>query len=488
MAEMSQPPTDQARTPSVLSDIGRVRTVGTAALALWAQAEAHRLAAEFDRVGVPVLLLKGPDLQARLYGTPAAYPSSDVDVLVKRKQVRVARATLERSGWSFEPDNGVLWRFSRAASFERAGFRVDLHWGLHAAHLPAWSLQPLERRLWTGAQRGRSGMLESDAESLLVYLAVHVVGHGFERPQWTENVRRAAALVEDWDEVWRVARRAHVEGAVRAALDGRASGARVAILDGTWGRVVSGMSWLTRGHFIPLSIRDRVRDAVALGREGFGFVGIGSGRIRTISGLDLVVPPGVFRPWALTEELAVAGLSAIEGLRSPVIVDVGTGCGAVALSIANERSDAEVHGTDTSARAIRAARRNGRRVGLRHARFHRGSLLGPLPTELRGRVSAIVTNLPADPPATTLELSPAEEPRRSLVGPGADGLDLMRALALEAREFLGPGGRLLLMLLDWQSEILLAELRTMGYEASGVMPSRRTDHRFCSAEWRGSTS
>jgi hypothetical protein len=61
-------------------------------------------------------------------------------------------------------------------------------------------------------------MLEPDPESPLVFLAVHVVGPRFERPQWTENVKRAAELVSDWDRVWVIARESRVEGAVRRAL------------------------------------------------------------------------------------------------------------------------------------------------------------------------------------------------------------------------------------------------------------------------------
>ncbi len=156
--------------------------LGGIAHALWVQAEGRKAAAELRPAGIPVLLLKGPDLQARLYGTPAAYASGDVDVLIPPRMAPRARAALIQAGWIFSPDNGVLWRFSRAAAFDREGFRLDLHWGLHAAHLPAWSLRSLERRLWEGARIGPSGMREPDAESLVVFLAVHVVGRGSNVP------------------------------------------------------------------------------------------------------------------------------------------------------------------------------------------------------------------------------------------------------------------------------------------------------------------
>jgi len=238
------------------------------ATALWVQGEGRKAAEELRRAGVRVLLLKGPDLQQRLYGTPAAYASGDVDVLIPPRSAARARSALVRAGWVFSPDNGVLWRLSRAAAFDRESFRLDLHWGLHAAHLPAWSLRSLEDRLWRGARPGRSGMLEPDTESLLVFLAVHVVGHGFERSDWGENVHRAAALVEDWAEVWEIAREARVQGAVHAALEDR-HGSDAPILDGAWGRTVSLATWIGRGHFIPPAERDRMRRWVALVRERF---------------------------------------------------------------------------------------------------------------------------------------------------------------------------------------------------------------------------
>ena len=218
-----------------------------AALALWAQAEARKVATDLGGIGIPVMMLKGPDLQMRLYGTPAAYASGDVDVLVTRAHAERARGRLVEQGWTFSTDNGVLWRLSGAAAFARDGFTLDLHWGLHAAHLPAWTLQRLERRLWERAARGPSGMLEPDAESLMVYLAVHVVGHRFERPQWQENVKRAADLVSDWERVQVIAQEARVEGAVQRALAARepdpanptsrrrvGSGGRGAQLDRPW--------------------------------------------------------------------------------------------------------------------------------------------------------------------------------------------------------------------------------------------------------------
>src|SRR4051794_16671218 len=78
------------------------------ARAMWSQAKLRECLDVLSQSDIPVLLLKGPDLQARLYGTPAAYASSDADVLIPRARAREARETLEGQGWSFEPSNGVL--------------------------------------------------------------------------------------------------------------------------------------------------------------------------------------------------------------------------------------------------------------------------------------------------------------------------------------------------------------------------------------------
>ena len=237
-------------------------SLGPVIFALWGQAESRRLREELEMLGIPVLLLKGPDLQQRLYGTPAAYMSGDVDVLIPRWEAQRARRTLEAAGWKFDTENGVLWKLSAAATFERSGFSADVHWGLHAAHLPAWSFRRLEDALWHGAERGQSGFLEPDPETLLVFLAVHVVGHGFARPEWQENVRRAADLVADWSRVWRIARVAHVSRAVQAALGSQEEGVTLPVLDGVAGRAVWYATFVLRGHILPKRFRSRIRETL----------------------------------------------------------------------------------------------------------------------------------------------------------------------------------------------------------------------------------
>src|SRR2546422_1903852 len=114
----------------------------------------------------------------------------------------------------------MLWRLSRACLLEHEGAYLDLHWGIHARGLPAVFLRSLERELWNRARRRDDGVYEPRIESLTVYLAVHAAGHHFGRPGWVDSVHRAAAMVDDWDEVWRAAPRRHVEGALAGAMQG----------------------------------------------------------------------------------------------------------------------------------------------------------------------------------------------------------------------------------------------------------------------------
>ena len=157
--------------------------------------------------------------------------------------------------------------------------------------------------------------------------------------------------------------------------------------------------------------------------------------------LDLVlgVAPGVFVPRPETEVLVERALETLEGLADPVVADVGTGTGAVALAIKRDRPDARVLATDISAEAVSVARANASRHGLA-VEVHAGNLLSPLPEEIRGRIDLIVSNPPYVTRAEYEEL-PEEvraEPYEALVG----GTDVHRRLAEEAPRWLRPGGRL----------------------------------------------
>jgi tRNA1(Val) A37 N6-methylase TrmN6 len=455
----------------------------SAALALWSQARTRHAAADLGRARIPVLLLKGPDLQERLYGTPAAYLSGDVDILVPRRLRARARRALVRAGFRFDPSNGVLWRMSGAASYEREGFFLDLHWGLHAGQLPSWCFRSLERDLWANATPGAHGMFEPDVESLIVFLAVHAAGHRFERAEWSENVRAAASLNPDWRRVRGIARRARAVGAVRRALRPEATGREQPVLDGAYGRFVAIFSWLGRGHFLPRSLRDRLRDPVELWRSGYGFIGR-HGSQRVLGGIRFTTPRGVFRPGSLATELARSVLAEAETFTAPVLVEVGTGTGAVALLVAKERPDATVHATELSVRAFGAAKRNLRASGLAGVHLYEGDLLTPLPDELHGRVDIVLSNLPSEAAALTGGPDP-RVPERTYMGRDPDGLGLVRELAAGARRFLKPGGVLLLMLEPWQWDVILPDLGGLGYAPADLRTAEGSPFVYGSLRFLG---
>lgn len=155
--------------------------------------------------------------------------------------------------------------------------------------------------------------------------------------------------------------------------------------------------------------------------------------------ITVTVRPGVFIPRPETEVLVDVALECLGERREPLVVDVGTGTGAVALAIADERPGSSVFATDLSAEAIELARENGARLGL-SIMVLRGDLLEPLPVELRGEVDLVVSNPPY---VTAVEYDdlPAEvraDPHLALLG----GTRLHQRLAAEAIGWLRRGGAL----------------------------------------------
>ncbi len=153
--------------------------------------------------------------------------------------------------------------------------------------------------------------------------------------------------------------------------------------------------------------------------------------------VTLEVRPGVFVPRPETEVLVGAALEALGDVEDPVVVDAGTGTGAVALAIKDERPDATVLATDLAPEAVELARANAAQLGLEISVFE-GDLLDPLPEELRGWVDLVVSNPPYVTPEEYEDL-PAEvraEPRLALVG----GVEVYERLAGQALRWLRDGG------------------------------------------------
>ena len=153
--------------------------------------------------------------------------------------------------------------------------------------------------------------------------------------------------------------------------------------------------------------------------------------------LTLTVRPGIFVPRPETEIVVEHALATLEGLEEPIVVDVGTGTGAIALAIADEHPGARVVGTDLAPEAVRLARDNATRLGA-DVLVLEGDLLEPVDPSLRGRVDLVVSNPPYVEAAELADL-PAEvraDPVLALVG----GVPVYRRLFAEARPWLRAGG------------------------------------------------
>ncbi|MEV0856921.1 peptide chain release factor N(5)-glutamine methyltransferase [Nocardia fluminea] len=151
--------------------------------------------------------------------------------------------------------------------------------------------------------------------------------------------------------------------------------------------------------------------------------------------IDLAVGPGVFVPRPETELLFAWALAYLETLphdHTPIVVDLCTGSGALALAIAHARPDAEVHAVELDPDALTWARRNAdTRIaeGDSPITLYADDVTDPaLLTLLTGRVDLVVANPPYIPESATLDPEVADhDPHRALFG-GPDGLDVIRAM------------------------------------------------------------
>jgi release factor glutamine methyltransferase len=190
-------------------------------------------------------------------------------------------------------------------------------------------------------------------------------------------------------------------------------------------------------------------------------------------GLRVAVEPGVFVPrqrTALLVEQAVARLRSC--CRTPVVVDLCCGSGAVGLAVATAAGPVELHAADVDPVAVRCARRNLAPVG---GRVHRGDLYAALPPRLRGRVDLLAVNAPYVPSAAVALMPPEardHEPRAALDG-GPDGTDLQRRIAAGARHWLAPGGTLLVETSARQAPHTVAAVEAGGLHAAAVRDGER---------------
>lgn len=162
--------------------------------------------------------------------------------------------------------------------------------------------------------------------------------------------------------------------------------------------------------------------------------------------LEILVEPGVFVPRDSSEFLAEQAVRRLRKRKHPVHVDLATGAGTVALAVANEVPKARVFGADIAEDAVKLARRNARRLGLK-VKFSAGDLFEPLPATLLGSVDVITLHPPYVAAGEVDDLPDeikAWEPVHTLTDHSDDGLGLVRRTVEEAPAWLRRNGWLLM--------------------------------------------
>ncbi|MBZ0310150.1 MAG: peptide chain release factor N(5)-glutamine methyltransferase, partial [Anaerolineae bacterium] len=160
--------------------------------------------------------------------------------------------------------------------------------------------------------------------------------------------------------------------------------------------------------------------------------------------IEVNVTPDVLIPRPETEMLVEKALQWASERPHNFIVDVGTGSGIIALTLAKHLRNAHITAIDISQTALQVARSNGELLGLDHrVRWLQGDLLQPM-IQMRDLVDLIVANLPYIQTHELEQLEVAKyEPIIALNG-GQDGLDYFRRLLADARLILRPKGCILL--------------------------------------------
>lgn len=183
--------------------------------------------------------------------------------------------------------------------------------------------------------------------------------------------------------------------------------------------------------------------------------------------LDLAVGPGVFIPRPETELVAGKAMELLP--RDGTIVDIGTGSGAIALSIADERPDARVLATEASKTALGWARKNRATMGL-HLDILDGDLFAPLPHRLKGHIDVVVSNPPYVAwsmrhrlPRDVVEHEPSEA-----LFAGDEGRTVIGRVATEAREWLKPRGWLVLEIGEDQGPPVKELLQGLDYQEVAI--------------------
>lgn len=207
------------------------------------------------------------------------------------------------------------------------------------------------------------------------------------------------------------------------------------------------------------------------------------------------VKPGVLIPRPETEELVTRALGRLEAVSGGRVLDVGTGSGCIAVSLAAERPDLEILALDISAEALHVARGNAARNNVRVS-FLEGDILAGAVLS-RGVLSGgmevppldmIVSNPPYVPIAERDGLEPEvrdHEPALALFVDG-DALQFYRALVQTGREVLVAGGTLLMEIHADAGGQVMNMLEDAGYARATCYEDAFGRQRIVEAVWPGS--
>lgn len=178
--------------------------------------------------------------------------------------------------------------------------------------------------------------------------------------------------------------------------------------------------------------------------------------------LEFRVSPAVLVPRPESELLVETALEHLRGQRArrARVVDVGTGSGALGISVGKHRRDIRLLLTDVSAEALAVARENARAlIPRRRADFLRGDLL----TAVNGPLDCVLANLPYVPEDRLPELEPevAEHEPRGALSPGTAGTELILRLVTQLGSRLAPRGIALIEIDPGQEDVVAAAVRRL---------------------------
>ncbi len=209
--------------------------------------------------------------------------------------------------------------------------------------------------------------------------------------------------------------------------------------------------------------------------------------------LNLMVGPGVLIPRPETEFMAEHAIALIKkdirttGNPSLAILDLCTGSGCLALSLAKAFPDATVCGTDVSEAALAYAARNAEMNELGNVSFFKGSLFHPLKrVPSPAGFDLIISNPPYVRTGDIEGLQPEIrdwEPRIALDG-GPDGLDAYRKIVPKAGRFLRKGGRIMLEVGSGQAQSVADICVTTGYARTEILRDLSGIERIVQARWK----